>query len=117
MPAKRPQNARRLVLGDGFGAAFRKLDPDLQKDVREAVGKFRDRSAENSLRPEKKSGLKGIWAFRVNSGVRVFYFQRRDGKGAYSDLFHVGPHDDYRTIANKKPSAPARLRAPRLARH
>src|ERR1700693_4844946 len=98
-------NARRIKIGNGFRIALRKLDPDLQKDVLEAVRKFRERSAENSLQPEKKTGLKGVWAFRVNSAVRVFYVQHRDGQGAYSDLFHVGPHNDYRAVVNKRPPA------------
>jgi mRNA-degrading endonuclease RelE of RelBE toxin-antitoxin system len=109
-----------VVLGDGFKRALQKLDPNLQKDVQDAVRKFRERSAENSLRPEKKSGLKGTWAFRVNSAVRVFYVQRRDDESAYSDLFHVGPHNDYRTAINKQPPAPAtltRLQTPKPARH
>src|ERR1700756_397394 len=101
--AKRSLGPRRLRLGDGFRIALRKLDPNLQEEVREAVRKFRDRSAENSLQLEKKSGLKGVWAFRVNLPIRVFYVQRRDTVGSYSDLFHVGPHDDYRTILNKRP--------------
>jgi mRNA-degrading endonuclease RelE of RelBE toxin-antitoxin system len=96
-------NARRIYLAPGFGSALRKLEPDVQELVKEAVRKFRDRSAESSLQPEKKSGLKGIWAFRVNLAIRVFYVQRRDKTGTYNELFHVGSHDDYRTVINKKP--------------
>jgi hypothetical protein len=113
MKAKRPPTDRRLALGDGFKAAFRKLDPALQEETLEAIRKFRNRSAESSLQPEKKSGLKGIWAFRVNQAIRVFYVQRQNANGAYSELFHVGPHDDYRTILNKKP---ADIRPSRVAR-
>lgn len=67
----------------------------------EAVGQFINRTAERSLRPERKKGLAGIWAFRVTSGVRVFYTQQKDSEGSYSELFHVGPHDDYRTVTRK----------------
>jgi len=68
----------------------------------EAVKQFIDRTAENSLQPERKTGLQGIWASRVTSGVRVFYVQKKDAEGAYSELFHVGPHDDYRTVTRKR---------------
>jgi hypothetical protein len=94
---------RRIVLSGGFDRAFRELTLDLQRQVRDAIQNFRNRSAENALRPERKSGLGGIWAFRVTSGVRVFYTQLRDEHGAYSELFHVGPHDDYRTVVRRRP--------------
>ena len=106
MKGKRhPPSSRRITLGDGFQTAFRKLSPDIQEAVLISVRQFRERSAENSLRPEKKAGLKGVWAFRVNLGVRVFYIQRRDNIGIYSHLFHVCPHDDYREIASKHPKS------------
>jgi len=66
------------------------------------VKRFVERTAENSLQPERKQGLAGIWAFRVTSSIRVFYEQKSDADGAYSELFHVGPHDDYRTISRRR---------------
>jgi hypothetical protein len=94
-------NPRRLYFAKGFDKAFRNLTPDLQRQVRQAILHFRERSAEHALRPERKSGLQGIWAFRVTRGLRVFYFQKRDAQGTYSELIHVGPHDDYRTIGRR----------------
>jgi hypothetical protein len=67
-----------------------------------AVSQFIERTAEHSLQPDRKQGLSGIWAFRVTSGVRVFYVQKKDAEGTYSELFHVGPHDDYRTIGRRR---------------
>lgn len=93
---------RRILFTANFNKAFRDLNPELQLQALAAIQNFRDRSAENSLRPERKSGLRGIWAFRVTSGVRVFYTQEKDEQGAYSELFHVGPHDDYRTIERRR---------------
>jgi hypothetical protein len=69
----------------------------------EAIQHFIDRTAENALKPEKKEGLKGIWAFYVTVSIRAFYTQKRDGDGAYSELFYVGQHDEYRTIKRKAP--------------
>lgn len=92
---------RRVKTAPGFDKALRELPADLRNQTIEAVRRFIDRSAEHSLRPERKQGLPGIWAFRVTSGVRVFYSQKRDTDGAYSELFHVGPHDDYRTVSRR----------------
>jgi hypothetical protein len=93
---------RRILFAAGFDKAFRDLTPGLQRQVREAIRDFRSRSAENALRPERKQGLHGIWAFRVTSGVRVFYSQKKDADGTYSELFHVGPHDDYRIVGRRR---------------
>jgi hypothetical protein len=94
---------RRIAFAGQFDKAFRGLSPELQLQVRDAIQCFKNRSAENALRPERKSGLGGIWAFRVTSGTRVFYMQEMDEAGTYSLLFHVGPHDDYRTIERRRP--------------
>src|SRR6185312_8363753 len=96
-------NPRRVSFAKEFDQAFRDLTPDLKRQVREAILHFRARSAEHALRPERKSGLQGIWAFRATRGVRVFYVQKKDAQGAYSELVHVGRHDDYRTIARQRP--------------
>jgi hypothetical protein len=66
------------------------------------VKRFIDRTTEHALLPERKKGLQGIWAFRVTRDVRVFYVQKKDAAGTYSELFHVGPHDEYRTVGRKK---------------
>lgn len=75
---------------------------ELQDQTIGAVRHFIERSAEHSLQPERKQGLADIWAFRVTSGIRVFYVQKKDPQGAYSELFHVGRHDDYRTISRRR---------------
>jgi hypothetical protein len=92
---------RRVVYTPGFQKALRNCPPELQNTVIRAVEQFINRTAEHSLRPERKQGLDDIWAFRVTSGVRVFYRQAKDDKGACSELIHVGPHDDYRTIGRR----------------
>jgi hypothetical protein len=71
---------RRVKTAPGFDKALRDLPPNLRGQTIEAVKRFIDRAAERSLQPERKTGLQGIWAFRVTSGVRVFYVQRRTPK-------------------------------------
>jgi hypothetical protein len=93
---------RRVKTAPGFDKALRDLSPNLRGQTIEAVKRFIDRTAERSLQPERKTGLQGIWAFRVSSGVRVFYVQKKDAEGAYSELFHVGPHDDYRAVTRRR---------------
>jgi hypothetical protein len=95
---------RRIVAAASFGEAVGRFPPEQQNRIKDAVRKFRDRSAENALRIEHKSGLH-CWAFRVPgvSGARAFYVQRADEKGRYALLFHVGPHDDYYTVKRKVP--------------
>ena len=94
---------RRVRYAGSFTKSLTNLSPDIQRLVVDAVDAFIMRSRENALRPERKSGLSGIWAFRVTSGIRVFYVQERDTQGIYSLLFHVGPHDDYRTVSRRRP--------------
>jgi mRNA-degrading endonuclease RelE of RelBE toxin-antitoxin system len=93
---------RRIRYAPRFEKTLRSCPPELQAQVIRAVEQFTNRTAENSLRPERKQGLDGIWAFRVTSGVRVFYRQAKDDKGTYSELIHVGPHDDYQTISRRR---------------
>jgi len=97
-------NPRRIKAAPSFTEAVRKFPPDQQDRIRDAVKRFRDRSAENALQSAPKTGL-NCWAFRVPGvgGARVFYIQRRDDEGRYSLLFHVGPHDDYRIARRRIP--------------
>ena len=94
---------RRVKFAPGLDRSLRKLSPENRERAIEAVRHFIDRTAENSLRPEKKPGLKGIWAFRVTDGLRTFYVQKRDGEGTYSEIFLVGHHDEYRTVERSRP--------------
>jgi mRNA-degrading endonuclease RelE of RelBE toxin-antitoxin system len=89
---------RRVSFTPAFERSYLKLPPETRRMIAAAVDAFIGRSRENALRPELKSGLKGIWTFRVDLGLRVFYTQERDAEGRISELFHVGRHDDYRTI-------------------
>lgn len=102
--SRRPVTPRRIVFAASFGAALRAFPPDQQDAIADAVKKFRARTAENALRVERKEGI-DCWAFRVPgvSGVRVFFVQDRDEEGRFSRLFHVGPHDDYRTVKRRIP--------------
>jgi hypothetical protein len=97
-------NPRRIVAAASFGEAVGNFPQDEQDRIKDALRKFRDRSAENALRIEHKSGLH-CWAFRVPGvgGVRAFYVQRSDERGRYALLFHVGRHDDYRSVKRKIP--------------
>jgi mRNA-degrading endonuclease RelE of RelBE toxin-antitoxin system len=94
---------RRVRFTAAFHRAYRKLSDEERRAVDVAVKAFIDRSRENALRPERKAGLRGMWAFRVDLGLRVFYTQERDAEGRISELFHVGRHDDYRIIARRRP--------------
>jgi hypothetical protein len=97
--------ARRVKFAPGFERTLRNLSIEEQEHAIKAIRQFIDGTAENSLRPEKKKGLKGIRAFRVTDRIRAFYIQKRDGEGTYNELFLVGQHNEYRTIKRKKPSA------------
>lgn len=95
---------RRILISATFGDALRTFPPEHQDWIKDAIRKYRDRTADHALRNERKEGI-GCWAFRVPgvSGVRVFHVPRKDDKGRYSLLFHVGPHDDYRTVKRRIP--------------
>jgi mRNA-degrading endonuclease RelE of RelBE toxin-antitoxin system len=84
-------NPRRVKTAPGFDKALRDLPPNLQEQTIQAVKQFIERTTEHSLRPERKSGLPGVWAFRVTTGVRVFYTQKKDAEGAYSVTLRRGP--------------------------
>jgi hypothetical protein len=96
---------RRIKFAPGFDRSLRKLSLEDRERTIEAIRHFIDRTAENSLRPEKKHGLQGISTFRVTDSLRAFYVQKRDREGTYSEIFLVGRHDDYRTIGRKKQGA------------
>lgn len=102
--------SKRVKYAPGFDRSLRKLSPEDRERVIAAIREFINRTAEHSLRPERKKGLPGIWAFRVTDSIRAFYTQKRDKEGAYSEIFHVGPHDDYRTVKQRKPAASRRGR-------
>lgn len=95
---------RRIVLADNFRSALSNFGATERDRIQQAIRQFRDRGAENALRPTLKEGLK-CWAFRVpgSGGIRVFYEQRTDTEGRYALLFHVGRHDDYRTVQRRLP--------------
>ena len=94
---------RRIKLTEGFHRAFNSLPTAEDREaVTRALRHFIDRSAENALRVERKIGLE-IWAFRVTRGMRAFFVPKRDEQGRYEEIFHVGPHDDYRTVKRKTP--------------
>ncbi|QJE72967.1 hypothetical protein HHL28_07595 [Aerophototrophica crusticola] len=93
---------RRVRFRPSFLHARKKLTPSQQAAVDTAVQHFINRSNENALRVEYKQGL-DCWAFRVNSGWRVFYVLVKEMDGKVSELFHVGPHDDYDTVRAKVP--------------
>jgi hypothetical protein len=97
--------ARRVKFAPGFDRSLRKLSIEGREHAIKAVTQFIDRTAENSLRPEKKKGLRDILAFRVTDSIRIFYVHKRDGEGTYSELFFVGRHDEYRTIKRRRPGA------------
>ena len=92
---------RRVVLTARFGEALKRLSISEIKMVRKAVGHFINRTAEYAIQARPKAGL-DCWAFRVpGTGIRVFYVPGKDDRGRYEELFHVGHHDDYRTVKRK----------------
>ena len=92
---------RRVVLTARFVEALKAIRTDEQERVKKAIGQFINRTAENAIQAKPKTGL-DCWAFRVpGTGIRVFYDPKRDDRGRYAELFHVGYHDDYRTIKRK----------------
>jgi mRNA-degrading endonuclease RelE of RelBE toxin-antitoxin system len=102
--------ARRVRFAPGFDRSLRKLSStEDQERAISAIRQFIERSAENALQPEKKKGLKDIRTFRVTDSIRIFYVLKRNAEGAYSELFFVGRHDEYRTIKRKKPRMGRRL--------
>ena len=96
---RKPRRARSTR---AFERSYLKFPPETQLIIRAAVEGFINRSRENALQPGRKSELKGIWAFRVDRDIRVFYTQERDTEGTICELFHVGRHDDYRTITRRR---------------
>ena len=93
---------RRVRYPSSFDRSYLKFPDETRQMIAAAVDAFVDRSREHALRPERKSGLEGIWTFRVGLGIRVFYTQERDVEGRISELFHVGRHDEYRTITRRR---------------
>jgi hypothetical protein len=93
---------RRIRFASAFERSYLNFPDETRRMIDAAVAAFIDRSRENALRPERKSGLEGIWTFRVDLGIRVFYTQERDAEGRISELFHVGRHDEYRTITRRR---------------
>ena len=71
--------------------------------VQRAVRHFLERTNENALQVERKSGLEGIWAFRVTQGQRMFFLVRKEAGQTINLLFHYGRHDDYRTVKERRP--------------
>jgi len=95
---------RRIKILPSFEAAYRRLPAKIQDAANAAIRHFVDRSNENALRVERKSGLRGIWSFRVDRGTRAFFTQGKDAAGkTINRLFHIGEHDDYRTVTRRKP--------------
>jgi len=93
---------RRVVLTARFTEALKALTADEIQIVRKAIDHFRKRTAEHAIQARPKTGL-DCWAFRVpGTGIRVFYDPKQDDRGRYAELFHVGHHDDYRTVKRKR---------------
>jgi hypothetical protein len=93
---------RRVRHTRAFERSYLKFPPETRLIIDAAVEAFAKRSRENALQPGPKSGLEGIWTFRVDRDIRVFYTQERDAEGRISELFHVGRHDEYRTITRRR---------------
>jgi len=92
---------RRVVLTTRFGGALKGLSADEIKKVKQAIEHFINRTAEHAIQARPKTGL-DCWAFRVpGTGIRVFYTPEKDDRGRFAELFHVGHHDDYRTVKRK----------------
>lgn len=89
---------RRVEITPAFEDAYLALSPQLQDRVVAALSSFSEMTADNSLRPELKNGFDNVWSIRVSKGYRAFYKKLRDKEGAIFYMFHVGPHDDYKSL-------------------
>jgi hypothetical protein len=92
---------RRIILTARFGKALGALTANEKAMVKKAISHFINRTAEHAIRARPKHGS-DCWAFRVpGTGIRIFYDPKSDDEGRVSELFHVGHHDEYRTIKRK----------------
>lgn len=95
-------NNRRIKILDDFMLCLRDLPDDIVQGTKVALKQYIERSAENSLRPEYKNGL-DVWAIRITKGYRAFFMRHKDDNGRIDVFFHVGPHDDYRSVKRLRP--------------
>ncbi|MDP3989103.1 MAG: type II toxin-antitoxin system mRNA interferase toxin, RelE/StbE family [bacterium] len=74
-----------------FVRMYKKLDPRLKHDVKQAVILFKERDNHLVLRVHTLHGrLSGMQAFSVNYKIRIV-FEFKDG---VAHLLYVGHHDD-----------------------
>ena len=77
-----------------FLRQYKKLEPDLQEEVKRSIARFRTDPAEPSLRAHKlKGSLTGFMSFSVNYQYRIVYQWRNTDTIV---LLKVGNHAVYR---------------------
>lgn len=83
-----------IVYSPRFVRDYKKLVPELQTEVKQAIERFRDGTLVEGLRIHKLEGrLSGKQSFSVNYKIRVIFKYLMDGRAA---LLTVGDHDIYR---------------------
>lgn len=76
-----------------FVRQYQKLEPELQKEIKEKIEQFKDRDNHKRLEVHKLSGkLEGRHSFSVNYKYRIV-FRWKDNNTAV--LLAVGDHDVY----------------------
>lgn len=96
-------NDRRIQFHDRFRKSLMKLSPEIILATQESLRKYKSREAGNGLKPEPKNGSPEFWAIRVTQNYRAFFVKMKDDMGRYDLFFHVGPHDDYRSVSRFVP--------------
>jgi addiction module RelE/StbE family toxin len=83
-----------VMFKPSFVRQFKKLPPDLQEEIQEAIHIFRKDPHHQQLKLHKLQGkLQGLWSFSVNYKYRIVCQQKE--ASAWS-LVAVGDHDVYR---------------------
>ena len=84
----------KIAYTPAFVRQYKKLDRDLQEEVRERIGSFRNKKNHDTLKVHKLHGdLKKFFSFSVNYKTRiVFYWLTTDE----ALLEAVGDHEVYR---------------------
>jgi addiction module RelE/StbE family toxin len=83
-----------IVFTARFLRQYKKLEPQLQEEVKESITLFKHNPKNSSLRLHKLQGtLKDQWSFSVNYQIRIVCMYDTNDTVA---LLRVGDHDVYK---------------------